>query len=749
MFPSLSIKSFPRLPLQIYPAVAAATWLILGILLVLCPAFWGISWALTAVTVTVAAVALALCSPSPTRPLSGFFPLGVLLALLHLWAPWQTYARFLPRHHCGAEIRGVVVKTSTLNETLAWLKPVSKATVRLKALRLNPQAEWNECSGKVLLRVPPTTSLAYGAEIRATGAFQTPDLPTIPGGFNYRNYLRSFGIRHVFSADDVQILAQASGWRVLLKALYTFKDQSAERLQRHVPNEANKRILLAMTLGCREGLDPATRMQFLRSGTIHIFAISGLHVGIVASILLLVLCLLRVPLRIRWLTLPLLLGLYVLSTGAAPSALRAWLMLSIWALAKSRFRATVALNTVAFAALVLLIGNPLSLAQTGFQFSFLIVSVLVGGWPLVSQLIAAVEEKGHWIPLRLRRFRRLGRIRHKCLQTLGGAGLAWFGSAGLIIWTNYLLIPSALLVNIGISLLAWLTLFLAGPKIIVASLPFAWPDTLLAGILNLLLDGIRLLVDLGGRSPGSVAIARSHSGMILAYYALLLVAVLPRVPGKWRTVAGSGVVLILACILLRPTPITPRTTIFTGGASNVPALVLCSGTRLAPIVVNTGGSENAGIVATWLRTHGYDAIDALILPGAKWGIAAGTQKLFNVVTVRSLVLPPRIRKNGAIANAYNSQSAKGRRVRFFENNRIAGGRELRYETAEITCYAHSEKGNSRYDISRRLPEGTYSVSMVISNTGQVEISHAWNGCKSAPLQLTASLKNRIIDLPSP
>ena len=133
----------------------------------------------------------------------------------------------------------------------------------------------------------------------------------------------------------------------------------------------------ALLLGTREEVPAEVYEAFRRTGTVHIFALSGLHVGMLGVLLALVLRLTGVS-RDRWgLFLLPLLGLYVAATGMRASALRAWLMAAVYFLAPLFRRQPDAPSSVAAAALVLLFADPANLLSIGFLYSFIVVAFLV------------------------------------------------------------------------------------------------------------------------------------------------------------------------------------------------------------------------------------------------------------------------------------------------------------------------------------------------------------------------------------
>ena len=141
------------------------------------------------------------------------------------------------------------------------------------------------------------------------------------------------------------------------------------------PEEAS--VLKALVLGFRKDVPKETYARFKRTGLLHIFAISGLHVGIIGILLTVVLKSMGVPRDWLGVWLLPLLFIYVVATGMQSSALRALVMAGVYLLAPLFRRKPDVPSSVAFAAAALLIMNPHALESVGFIFSFLIVSFIV------------------------------------------------------------------------------------------------------------------------------------------------------------------------------------------------------------------------------------------------------------------------------------------------------------------------------------------------------------------------------------
>lgn len=142
----------------------------------------------------------------------------------------------------------------------------------------------------------------------------------------------------------------------------------------------------ALTLGYKEDLDPELRHHFQASGAAHVLAVSGLHTGIVYGLLLGLLTLggRMKPRYEHWFSRALLHGVliaalwgYAWLTGMTPSVVRCAVMLTIVEVGVILYRQAISLNTIAAAAVLILLVRPLDLWNVGFQLSFAATTAIV------------------------------------------------------------------------------------------------------------------------------------------------------------------------------------------------------------------------------------------------------------------------------------------------------------------------------------------------------------------------------------
>lgn len=146
----------------------------------------------------------------------------------------------------------------------------------------------------------------------------------------------------------------------------------------------NSSIVRMMVLGYGTDIPYKTRQLFRQSGTVHVFAISGLHVGIVATIVVLVLSITRLSPAIRTLFFSLIIVAYTIATGASPSTIRACIMSLIFYTSILAGRRTMLLSTIAATALITQAINPLQINNIGYILSFVcIIGIALFAPPLV------------------------------------------------------------------------------------------------------------------------------------------------------------------------------------------------------------------------------------------------------------------------------------------------------------------------------------------------------------------------------
>ncbi len=210
---------------------------------------------------------------------------------------------------------------------------------------------------------------------------------------NTREFERYLATRMIYfkihsRIGDAEIIESAEPRFKFYSDVYKYMDKSLSRFPAEGMNESEAaRAYQAMILGDKSRLGAEQKQSFIDTGTMHIFAISGLHVGFVAGILYGLLALLRVNWRIQPLLALPVLYVYVCACGGRPSAMRAFGMIAIVWLALAFGRGLRPFGALVIAASLSLLFTPQNVFDAGFTLSYCIVaSLFVYGIPLYDYL---------------------------------------------------------------------------------------------------------------------------------------------------------------------------------------------------------------------------------------------------------------------------------------------------------------------------------------------------------------------------
>lgn len=163
--------------------------------------------------------------------------------------------------------------------------------------------------------------------------------------------------------------------RVLI-GMRSARDRLLLHNEKHNMSESAYAVVAAMTMGDRSGLTRELRQSYAASGASHVLALSGLHLGVIYGLLSLIFVHRRMRVLGQVLAM-VAIWAYAALVGMPPSVLRSATMLTLFAFVVLTGRRQVSLNTLAFAAVLQLVANPLALWDVGFQMSFLAVLGIV------------------------------------------------------------------------------------------------------------------------------------------------------------------------------------------------------------------------------------------------------------------------------------------------------------------------------------------------------------------------------------
>lgn len=278
--------------------------------------------------------------------------------------------------------------------------------------------------------------LAVGERYRIDGETYPLQAPCGPGIFDRERWGYLHGIIAGIRLDGVCRVGPGD-WRSRLRAFsLRLREGAAGLLREGAPaDDEARQVMVSAVLGDKTDARPETMGKFLESGCMHVFAVSGMHVGVAAMLVLGMLRLLYVRPRAARLACIPLLAVYVFVTGMSASALRAFIMAAVWLLASVLRRKGHPANILALAFILLCLMDPLQVFQPGFQLSFCVFAVIVclAGWSIRERPLWAPDP---FIPSRIYNAREKGFVRLE--KAFRGALLisvgAWLMSIPLTAW---------------------------------------------------------------------------------------------------------------------------------------------------------------------------------------------------------------------------------------------------------------------------------------------------------------------------
>ena len=262
----------------------------------------------------------------------------------------------------------------------------------LAVFALNGEHGWSSQKALVLVYHQMEEALYPGQVIWVPANPEPVAPPSFPDEFNYKRFLAAKGIHfRQFLGKKLQVLPLKPS-NELNFAMEHLRHYFAGVIDQYVQRPESKQIALALLLGQKESLGKEVKQAYSATGTQHILAVSGLHVGIIYSILLLPLSFFKQKVQLlqkSYLVLVLgLIWIYALMTGFSPSVVRAVVMFSLVTLGQMRKRKPSIWNILAFSALLLLVLDPAIQTDLGFQLSYLAVAGIVGLQPILLRMWA-------------------------------------------------------------------------------------------------------------------------------------------------------------------------------------------------------------------------------------------------------------------------------------------------------------------------------------------------------------------------
>lgn len=404
------------------------------------------------------------------RLLATYLFVALCFYALHTFQTTHTSGQWLEAR-LGNGPRAIKLTGAVVTEPKAMGGGAPSFLLHLSSISLEDRTEATDAT--ILVRWRGVAQ--FGDELALLGIAAPIDPPRNPGEFDMRSYLARRDVyRHlsVRYPEDGTVIRHDGGNPVLRVAQHA-RAQIQAVLCRDLESAPEvQNFISGLALGFRHQSPDDIEEPFQQTGTLHLFAVAGLHVGIVAQLLWMLASVTRLPRK--WsaaLIIPALL-FYACVTGLHISSVRAAVMSSVLFAGVFFERKVLVLNSLAAAAFLLLAFETQELFSTGFQLSFAVVATIILLTDPLTRLFARWTAPDSFLPSALIKGSR--RVAHLSALRIGQASsislAAWVGSLVLILWYLNLVTPISLFANLAVVPIAFLILAVALLSLLCAPL---------------------------------------------------------------------------------------------------------------------------------------------------------------------------------------------------------------------------------------------------------------------------------------
>ena len=444
----------------------------------------------------------------------------------------------------------------------------------------------------------------YGDVLKLKGKLERPIKQKNFGEFDYELYLareKIFTYLNIWQEKDIQKIGEDDS-NFLVYFSLSARDKIKEISKQTLPPPYNY-LLIGMLLGEKGFIPPNLKEVFAEAGIMHILAVSGLHVGIIAMALFALLSMLKLPNKLKLFTLILILIIYASITGFRPSVLRATIMFILLIGGKLINRNRNLNISLFFAAFLILLLNPLILYDAGFLLSFIVTLFIINLSPILQELFYKIVV---WIKNPL------------AVSTAAWIGIfplsAYFFSKVSIISivSNIFIIP---LTGIAV-ILGFVTFFIGLISIYLAGI--------IANINYLVLNLITLIAKSFSSLPFAFIYVAQPSIMVIALYYLTVFFIIEifykkilshKIKKKTTLIVLSVIFLIIIVQVFYPADNLKVNFINVGEGD----CILIEAPNKINILIDGGGTPQSNfdvgnkIVIPYLRRKGINKINLLVL----------------------------------------------------------------------------------------------------------------------------------------
>ena len=500
----------------------------------------------------------------------------------------------------------------------------------------------------------------YGDILYLQGRWRPAGRARNPGGFDYSDYLEKQEVLGILTAADARVLNRGGRKSLTASVILPLRQGVRRTINTYLDGDPAS-LLTGLLLGERRHLSERVRAAFSDTGTAHVLAVSGLHVGLVALILMAFLRACRLPKRIGYIASMAGLGLYAWLTGGSPSVVRATIMAVAVMIGLLGERRSSGLNMLGLAGLLILAFWPQALLTVGFQLSFAATLGILTLTAPLQNLLFKISGSSF--------------VRNWLLTPLSVSAAAQLATAPIIAWHFHRVPLISLLANLVVVPLAGMVLSLGLAAVLAAPLHHALAGPLMAsayGASRLMLGSVDQF-----SKWGSLAVVWPRPDFWqMAIYLLLLLAVFAwgRL-GRWRFRVVLGILALANLLIWRQALAGPpclQVYFWDVGQGDAVVVKFPNG-RVLAIDAGQGSQSRSSapgrvydagrnVIVPGLRYLGISAIDDYLITHADADHCGGLAAVLRAVPVRRLITTQHYSSKPLYIEALRFAARKGARV---------------------------------------------------------------------------------------
>jgi competence protein ComEC len=688
----------------------------------------------------VTAVLLATIFTYRNRPflvvLMLWLAAGALGGAYHHWRrevyPASDISHIATADRVPAILRGEVAtepwtaKRATYEDLRSFPSPDAGRFV-LAVQAVKSQNEWQAASGLVSVFLGrPQIDLHVGDEVELAGRLATPPPPANPGEFDFASSLADQGIRATLAVKDdptdpdfggAVILGRGPEWS-FDRLLARVRAWGQRTLMTYLPPERHG-VAIALLLGEGAPMAQDDWEKYARTGVIHVLAISGQHLVVLAAFLSFFLRLTGMRLRGIAVTTTIILLVYALLVGGRPPVMRSVASVAIIAGGLWLRRPLLPANIFAFAWLVVLALNPSDLFTSGCQLSFLSVAVLywgMRGWAITQSPLTKLVDQVRPVWLRALRW-----FVHATACSYAITVAIQLVLAPLITSSQNLVSPVGILIGPPTVLLTTIAL-LAGFAVLFFAILIPPAAALAAHPADWSLAGCEQLVGWAAQWPGAFWYVPSlPTWWLWLFYVLVLANLMsPAWRRAWRLTLAAFALLIplgLVAGAVRPSD-EFRCTFLAVGHGGCVVIEPPDGRVLLYDTGSLSGPEVARRqIAPYLWHRGFRRIDEILLSHADLDHFNGLVLLLDRFAVGQVTCTPTFqdRQTAAVRRTLRELESRGVPIRI-----VSTGQHLNVGSVSLDVVHPPPEGPAGNENARSLVLAVRYEGRTILLTGDLE-----------------------------